>query len=132
MLYFTFLNSARLYSIKTEHLRAGRGSGAVVDVGPKPHNRQIVLLGTDNGCALFLRYKGESDILMWNTETCFKPSNLLEVQIGGECRLATQVVPGYKRYMWALESNFHDYISNTVGCNGASVHLHPVVKECED
>lgn len=34
--------------------------------------------------------------------------------------------------MWALESNFHDYIANTVGCNGASVTLHPVVKECDD
>lgn len=132
LLYFTYLGSARLFSIKTEHLRKGQGSGAVIDVGPKPQGQAIVLLGTDNGPSIFLRYKGQSDIFMWNTETCFKSSNFLEVQKGGECRLSTQVLPGSKRYMWTLESNFHDYIANTVGCNGASVVLHPVVRECDE
>lgn len=132
VLYFTYLGSTRLFSIKTAHLRQGLGSGSVIDVGPKPHGQPIVLLGSDNGASLFLRYKGQSDIFLWNTETCFKSSNFLEVQKGGECRLATQVMPGHKRFMWTIESNFHDFISNTVGCNGASVVIHPVVKECED
>lgn len=132
ILYFTYLGSPRLFSIKTEHLRKGRGSGSVVDVGPKPNNQPIVLLGTDNGASLFLRYKGLSDIYLWNTETCFKSSNFLEVQKGGECRLSTQVMPGEKRYMWTIESNFHHFISNTVGCTGASVVIHPVVRECDD
>lgn len=91
VLYFTYLNSSRLFSIKTEHLRLGRGSGAVVDVGSKPLGLKIVLLGTDNGCSLFLRYKGQSDIYLWNTNTCFKSGNFLEVQTGGECRLSTHV-----------------------------------------
>lgn len=34
--------------------------------------------------------------------------------------------------MWALESNFHDFISERTGCNGASIILHPVVRECDD
>lgn len=131
-LYFTYLSSPRLFSIKTELLRKGLGAGAVVDVGPKPNGQQIVLLGTDNGSSLFLRYKGQSDIYLWNTETLFKSSNFLEVQKGGDCRLSTQVFAGYKRYMWTIESNFHDFITNQVGCNGASVVIHPVVKECDD
>lgn len=130
-LYFTYLGSSRLFSIKTEQLRQGNGSGAVIDVGPKPDEKPIVLLGTDNGASIFFRYKGQPSIHMWNTETCFKPSNFLEVQKGAECRLSTQVLPGYKRYMWSLDSNFHDYISNTVGCGGASIVIHPVIKECE-
>lgn len=130
-LYFTYLGSSRLFSIRTEHLRKGSGSGAVIDVGPKPDDKPIVLLGTDNGLSIFFRYKGQPSIHMWNTETCFKPSNFLEVQKGAECRLSTQVLPGFKRYMWSLDSNFHDYISNTVGCGGASVVIHPVIKECD-
>lgn len=132
LLYFTYLSSPRLFSIKTELLRKGLGAGAVVDVGPKPSGQQIVLLGTDNGASLFLRYKGQSDIYLWNTETLFKSTNFLEVQKGGDCRLSTQVFAGYKRYMWTIESNFHDFITNQVGCNGASVVIHPVVKECDE
>ena len=69
---------------------------------------------------------------MWNTETPFRPENFLLVQKGNECRLPTAVVPGYKRLMWVLESNFQDYIQNTVGCAGASIAIHPLVKSCED
>lgn len=127
VLFFTYLGSSRLYSIKTSFLRKGQCSGAVVDVGPKPNGQKIVLLGTDNGSSLFFRAKGESDIYVWDTEKCFKPENFVLAQSGGECRLATQVVPGYKKLMWVLESNFHDYISNNVGCVGASVLLHPLI-----
>lgn len=132
ILYLTYLGSTHIYSIKTEHLRKGMGTGAVIEVGQIPKGKSIVLLGTDNGSSLFLRYKGHSCIYLWNTETCFKESNFLEVQKGGECRLATQVLPGHKRYMWTIESNFPDFIGNTVGCNGASVVIHPVVRECND
>ncbi|OXU28731.1 hypothetical protein TSAR_015692 [Trichomalopsis sarcophagae] len=130
VLYFTYLSSSRLFSIKADNLRKGKIDGSIVDVGPKQH--KIVLLGTDNGCAIFFRNKGQSDVYMWNTDTAFRPENFLLVQKGNECRLPTQVVPGYKRLMWVIESNFHDYIQNTVGCSGASVSLHPLVKSCED
>lgn len=127
-LYFTYLKSTRLFSIRTEQLRQGAGAGAVVDVGPKPHGLQMVLLGTDNKSGVFMRYKGQSDIYMWDAESCFKAGNFIEVQRGGECRLATQVMPGFRRHMWTIESNFQDYISDEVGCVGASVVIHPVVK----
>ncbi|KAK2586169.1 hypothetical protein KPH14_001436 [Odynerus spinipes] len=130
VLYFTYLGSSRLFSIKAVNLRRGNPSGAVVDVGPK--QQKIVLLGSDNGCAIFFRNKGESDIYMWNTDTPFRPENFLLVQKGSDCRLSTQVVPGYKRLMWTIESNFHDYIQNTVSCAGASVAIHPLVKSCEE
>ncbi|XP_077271150.1 L-dopachrome tautomerase yellow-g [Temnothorax americanus] len=132
VLYFTYLGSNRLFAIKAENLRRGLTQGAVVDVGPK--QQKIVLLGTDNGCSLFFRNKGESDIYMWNTETPFRQENFLLVQKGEacNCRLPTQVVPCYKRLMWVIESNFQDYIQNTVSCSGASVNIHPVVKACDE
>ncbi|KMQ90314.1 major royal jelly protein 1 [Lasius niger] len=130
VLYFTYLGSNRLFAIKAENLRKGLAQGAVVDVGPK--QQKLVLLGSDNGCAIFFRYKGESDIYMWNTETPFRSENFVLVQKGNDCRLATQVVPGYKRLMWVVESNFQDYIQNTVSCSGASVAIHPLVKSCDE
>lgn len=129
VLYFTYLSSGHLFSVKTHYLHRGSARGTVVDVGQK--NGNLVVLGTDNGSAMFFRLRGESNIYMWNTETSFKSDNFLLVQKGNECRLATHVVPGYKRLMWVLESNFHDYIQKNVGCAGASVSLHPLVKTCE-
>ncbi|CAH0564436.1 unnamed protein product [Brassicogethes aeneus] len=128
VLYFTYLSSPRLYSIKSSLLQTGKASGSIVDLGLKPQGQPIVLLGTDNGAALFFRYKGESDIYIWNSATPFKCENFLLVQNGGECRLPTQVVPGYKQLMWAIESNFHDFIVGTDGCMGPSVAVHPLIK----
>jgi len=130
LIIFSYLSSCRLFAIKSCNLRRGSANGVVVDVGPK--NGKIVILGTDGASNLFFREKGGSDIYMWNAETCFKPDNFQLVQNGNDCRLATQVVPGYKRLMWVIESNFNDYIQNQVGCLGAQVVLHPLVKSCED
>ncbi|KAJ1527762.1 hypothetical protein ONE63_007717 [Megalurothrips usitatus] len=130
LVIFTYLSSCRVFAIKSCNLRRGAATANVVaDVGPK--NGRIVILGTDGASNLFFREKGGSDIYMWNAETCFKSDNFQLVQHGNECRLATQVVPGYKRLMWVIESNFNDYIQNQVGCLGAQVVLHPLVKSCE-
>lgn len=131
LLYFTYLSSTRLFYIKTSFLQRGQASGAVVDVGPKPPGKQMIPLGTDHGAALIFRFKGEFDIFIWNTVSCFKPDNFLLVQKGDDCRLATQVVPGYKRLMWVIESNFQDYIANTAGCLGPSIVVHPLIKTCD-
>lgn len=56
VLYFTYLGSNKLFAIKAVNLRKGYTNGAVVDVGPKQD--KIVLLGTDNGYAIFFRVKG--------------------------------------------------------------------------
>ncbi|XP_018567481.1 major royal jelly protein 1-like [Anoplophora glabripennis] len=130
-LYFTYLSNPRLFSIKTEYLQSGKASGAVIDVGAKPLCQKIVLLGTDNGAGIFFRYKGESDIFIWNSETSFKQDNFILVQKGDDCRLATEVVAGYRKLMWAIESNFHDYILNTSGCLGPSMAVHPLIKTCD-
>lgn len=125
-LYFTYLSSEHMFYIDTSHLRFGNEHGTVVDVGVKPS--QLVLLGSDGGSNLFFRYKGQSDVYLWNTETCFQETNFIVVQSGGDSRFATQVMPGYKKLMWVIESNFPDYIQGTTGCMGASVLLHPLVK----
>jgi len=64
VLYFTYLGSNRLFAIKAENLRQGLSQGSVVDVGPK--QQKIVLLGNDNGCALFFRYKGKRNVLRFS------------------------------------------------------------------
>lgn len=69
---------------------------------------------------------------MWNTETPFRSENFVLVQRANDCRLPTQVIPGPRRLMWTIESNFQDYIQNTVSCPGASVAIHPLVTACED
>ncbi|KAJ8942954.1 hypothetical protein NQ314_009867 [Rhamnusium bicolor] len=130
-IYFTYLSSPRLFSIKADFLQRGQASGAVIDVGAKPSYQSIVLLGTDNGAGIFFRYKGESDIFIWNSDTAFRPENFLLVQKGDDCRLATQVVSGYRRLMWVIESNFHDYVLCTDGCLGPSMAVHPLIKTCD-
>lgn len=66
VLYFTYLGSNKLFAIKAENLRRGLTQGSVVDVGPK--QQKIVLLGNDNGCALFFRNKGKFVL----NSTCIK------------------------------------------------------------
>ncbi|XP_076376307.1 L-dopachrome tautomerase yellow-g [Megalopta genalis] len=130
ILYFTYLGSNRVFAIRATSLRAGNANGSVVEVGLKKN--KIVILGTDNGAAIFFRSKGDPNIYMWNTETPFIQDNFLLVQKASDCRLPTQVVPGYKKLMWVIESNFQDYIDNTVSCSGASVSLHPLINSCDD
>nr|BDD85303.1 yellow-g2 protein [Ischnura senegalensis] len=126
VLFISYLSSSRLFSIRTEYLRRGTPNGRLITAGDKPS--KLVVLGTDGGSALFFRYKGEGDIYMWNTLTCFKSDNFELVQRGGPCRLSTHVAPGYKKLMWTLESNFHDYIQGSTGCVGASIRLQPIYK----
>lgn len=127
---FTYLSSQKLFTIKETHLITGQASGTIAEIGTKP--QPIVILGTDNGASVFFRYKGESDIFIWNTETQFNPKNFVLVQKGDRYRLSTQVVPGYKKLMWALESNFHDYVAGTTGGMGASMSVHPLIKAVEN
>ncbi|XP_017778770.1 PREDICTED: major royal jelly protein 2 [Nicrophorus vespilloides] len=131
-LYFSYLSSPKMYSIKSINLQNGQAAGAIVEVGAKQEGVKTVMLGSDNGAGIFFRYKGESDVYIWNSESCYKPENFVIVQKGNECRLPTQVVPGYKRLMWAIESNFHDYIANTAGCLGANMVVHPLIKTCDE
>lgn len=129
--YFTYLHSDRLFYIRAEHLRRGSGSGSVVDVARKP-KAAVILLGTDNGSNIFLRFRGDGDIYMWNSETCFKEDNFSMVQSGGDCRLSTQVAPGVRRFMWTIESNFLDYVNKDCGCYGASISIRPLLGDKDD
>lgn len=129
--YFTYLNSERLFYIRAEHLRRGSGSGSVVDVARKPR-ASLILLGTDNGSTIFLRFRGDGDIYKWDSETCFKEDNFSMVQSGGDCRLSTQVAPGVRRFMWTIESNFLDYVNKECGCYGPSIAIRPLLGDKDD
>lgn len=114
-LIFTYLGSNRLFSIRTDHLRNGNAQGKVHDLGVKPG--RLVILGTDNGSAIFFRYEGSPEVYRWDSETAFISCNFQPVYSSTECALATNIVPDYKRgQMRVLESNFPDYMQGTVGC----------------
>jgi hypothetical protein len=57
VLYFTYLGSTKLFSLKVDNLRKSKTTGSIVDLGLK--SNKIVVLGTDNGCAIFFRLKGK-------------------------------------------------------------------------
>lgn len=116
-IYFTYLSSDRIFSINTESLRKSsfENPGKIKKEGTK--EKRIVILGTDNGSALFFRNEGESDVYRWDTMDCFDPANFQKVYIGDECLLPTQVIPDYKLdRVRVLESSFPDFFSGTVGC----------------
>ncbi|XP_050297861.1 major royal jelly protein 1-like [Anthonomus grandis grandis] len=128
VLYFTFLSSPKMFSIKSKHIMTGQSIEAIEDIGLKADNAKMILLGTDNGLGIFFRYKGESDIYIWNSDSSFNRENFKLVQKGGDCRMATQVTPGWKQLMWVIESNFHDYINDCTGSLGPSMVIYPLVK----
>ncbi|CAO1387602.1 unnamed protein product [Diamesa tonsa] len=114
-LYFTYLCSKRVFAIKTEYLRDGRASGKIDEVGVKPE--KLVIIGTDNGCAIFFRFEGHSEVYRWDTNQPFQVSNFKPVYRSDSCQLSTHAIADYKNSrMRVLESNFPDYILNKVGC----------------
>lgn len=114
-LIFTYLSSSRLFSIRTEHLRSGSANGKIHDLGMKP--KKMIFLGTDNGSALFFRYEGEPDVYRWDAVNPFVSRCFDKVYTSAECSLVTHVVADYARgRMRVLESNFPDYMQDSVGC----------------
>lgn len=75
-------------------------------------------------------YLGQSDVYLWDTNTTFGPENFVIVQKGDECHLPTSIATGPQDSLWTLESNFQDFIQNTVSSGGASMIVHPLVKNC--
>lgn len=127
-LIFTYLCSKRIFSIRTDYLRTGSAAGKIVDLGPKPN--KLVVLGTDLGSALLLRIEGLPEIYRWDSNTCFKPENFLVVYKSAPCYLSTQVMPDVRRQrLRVLESNFPDFIQNTVGC-GAVQQINLLAGPC--
>lgn len=77
----------------------------------------MVIIGTDNGAAIFFRYEGQSEVFRWDTNTCFQETNFKAVYRCQTCQLATHALADYKRgRMRVLESNFPDFLQNKVGC----------------
>ncbi|VEN57371.1 unnamed protein product [Callosobruchus maculatus] len=115
-LLITYLSGARFFQIKTDFLRAGCAAGKIQDIGAK--GAKLVILGTDNGSALFFRYEGRPEVYRWEVGTILKSAEL--VYKSPENYLTTQAFPDVsRRRVRVLESNFHDFLKNTVGC-GAS------------
>ncbi|XP_065361811.1 protein yellow [Calliphora vicina] len=114
-LYFTYLSTSKLFSLKSEYLRSGVADGKIMDLGKKPS--RMVIIGTDNGSAIFFRNEGDAEVFRWDTTTPFAEANFKPVYRSPTCQLATHAVPDYKRNtMRVLQSNFPDFMQNRVGC----------------
>jgi hypothetical protein len=88
-----------------------------------------VFLGTDGGTKLFFRYDASPDVQSWDTALPFTAANISPVYRSGSCFLATQVMVDRDRNrLMVLESNFPDFIQNTVGCG--IVHNVRVLEGC--
>ncbi|XP_058837522.1 major royal jelly protein 4-like [Topomyia yanbarensis] len=128
---FSYLCGQKVYAIKSEHLRTGRGSSAIVELGSK--QKHSVLLGTDGGKNVVLRYRGESELYLWDTDQAYRECNFVLVQNPEECRLSTHVAPGGRdELLYSLSSNIADYLNNTSGAGGASARLKFISKDCDD
>jgi hypothetical protein len=115
---FTYLSSPKVFSIRTDYLRAGCTAGRIVDSGSK--DGKIIILGTDLGTAVFFRYEGKPEVYRWDATLPLAPGLPVLVYKSLKCYLSTHAIPDLKRErMRILESNFPDFIQNTVGC-GAS------------
>lgn len=113
-LLFTYLSSGSLYAIRTDHLRSGDAAN-VINVGPKP--KKIVVLGSDLGSAIFFRYEGQPEVYRWDSNSPFAETSFVKVYASPGCLLSTHVFPDLKRMrMRSLDSNFPDFLQNTVGC----------------
>lgn len=113
-LIFTYLSSNMVYAIRSDHLRSG-ATGGIVVVGPKPN--KIVLLGCDLGSAIFFRFEGQSEVFRWDSNSPFAMPSFVKVYDSPSGLLSTHVFPDLKRMrMRSLDSNFPDFLQNTVGC----------------
>uniref|UniRef100_A0A182NIM2 Bee-milk protein n=1 Tax=Anopheles dirus TaxID=7168 RepID=A0A182NIM2_9DIPT len=127
---FSYLCGQKVYSIKSEHLRSGKGSSAIVEMGTK--RKHSVLLGTDGGKGVILRFRSEAELYMWDTDQPYRECNFELVQNADECRLSTHVSVGKSEHLLSLSSNLSDFLNNTCGVGGASTRLKYVCKECDD
>ncbi|XP_058066247.1 major royal jelly protein 2 [Anopheles bellator] len=130
LVVFSYLCGQKVYSIKAEHLRNGKGSSAIVELGTK--RRHSVFLGTDGGSGVVLRYRGEAELFLWDTEQPYRECNFVQIQNADECRLSTHVGVGKNQHLLSLASNLGDFLNNTSGVGGASSRLKYVCKECDD
>jgi len=86
-----------------------------LDLGKKPS--RMVIIGTDNGSAIFFRNEGDAEVYRWDTNSTFAENNFKPVYRSQTCQLVTHAVPDYKRNtMRVLQSNFPDYMQNRIGC----------------
>uniref|UniRef100_A0A1B0BHB0 Bee-milk protein n=1 Tax=Glossina palpalis gambiensis TaxID=67801 RepID=A0A1B0BHB0_9MUSC len=126
-LYFTYLSTNRLFSIKAEYLRTGAADGRVLEVGKK--SSRMVIIGTNNGNSIFFRNEGSAEVYRWDTNTTFKEDNFKPVYRSTTCQLATHAISDYRHNtMRILQSNFPDFMQNRMGC-GATQQL-AVMRGC--
>ncbi|XP_074094322.1 L-dopachrome tautomerase yellow-g2 [Cotesia typhae] len=112
---FTYLSDVNLYAVSTKSLQNVQSSVKFHVVGQK--KAKIVVLGSDNGTAMFFRYEGQPDVYRWDSNYMFTDENIIKVYSGDDAMFATHIAPDYNsERIRVLESNFPDFIQGKVGC----------------
>lgn len=89
----------------------------------------MVFLGVGFGSVLYFRIKDdfrEYNMYSWDTKNTFLEENFVLVWKSIDRRSITHVDIDKNGVIWILESNIQDYITNHVGCFGASIMLAPI------
>lgn len=115
--YFTYLTAKNVYSVSTADLKAGTNKSKVKLVGSKTDD-SVVFLGTDNAKTIYFRFASNGVVYGWDTDKPFKVESFCPVYHGdSSCLLTTHAaVDSRLGRLRVLQSNFPDFMRNTVGC----------------
>lgn len=89
----------------------------------------MVFLGVGYGSILYFRFRGENQLLCWDTTMSFLEENFKVVRKNKDCRSVTHVDIDDDGILWVLESNIQDFIAEHVGSYGPSMMLTPIIED---
>lgn len=131
--YFTFRQSCRVYALDAWS-RESVVYGSVSEIpGIKPVD--MVMLGSDRGTTVYFRSASGTDVWAWDVNRPLDLRNFVLVHRAYLYLMPTAVATGWGRSVWALESNYDEYIAGSVDCTGARTLLRPLkqpVDGCND
>lgn len=98
--------------------------GSVSEVGIKPMDMHV--LGTDHGTNVYFKAPGHSDVWAWDVNRPLDSRTFTLVHHSYLYLIPTTVVAGWRNVVWALESNYDEYVMGNVDCTGPRTLLRPV------
>lgn len=123
-LYMTYQHSSFVYALSSWSSEIVY-HGTVTEVAVKPFDMHI--LGSDRGTVVYFQLLGCSDVWAWDVNRPLRADLLRHVHSGYMAYLTpTAVTAGWRDAVWALESNYDDYVGDKVDCTGPRTLLRPL------
>ncbi|VVC41673.1 Six-bladed beta-propeller, TolB-like,Major royal jelly protein/protein yellow [Cinara cedri] len=128
--YFTYRQSGTVYMLDSWSEESVT-HGSVTEVGVKPVD--MLVLGTDRGTSVYFRTAGggNTDIWMWDVNRPLDVCNFVLVHRTYLYLTPIAVVAGWRGLVWSLESNYDEYLTDSVDCTGPRTLLRPFKKVVE-